>query len=424
MKVLIRFCLLSFLFIFFRCVSEDKIPLNLKKEYPEALTISVKNELSLLRDDATVMLNIIKIKEKSPVFNEKAFVVWCDSEELPSQAIDSDGDGRLDQIIVISDFKPKEQKILRLLYIQIGEKRREYPKRTHAELSKKAGGHFEDKLYVGGEFQPVSCEKVPQVHVDHDTYYRFEGPGWESDKVGYRFYLDQRNRIDIFGKKVTQMVLPNVGLDGFDSYHEMSDWGADIFKVGESLGIGSIGTFFNDAVQQIYETDSIHFKILSDGPVLAEMQTKYYGWKVDGRNYDLQSNLSIHAGSRLTKHKVKVSDGLENLVTGLVKTEGCDFIRGDFQTNSKWSYIALWGKQSLMGDNLGTALFYKSADLIEIAEDELNHLVILKPEAGELKYYFAAAWEGEPDGVKTRTEFVDYLDQTVQELNVPIKVIY
>ena len=34
------------------------------------------------------------------------------------------------------------------------------------------------------------------------------------------------------------MVLPEVGLDGYDSYHEMSDWGADILKVGNRLGMG------------------------------------------------------------------------------------------------------------------------------------------------------------------------------------------
>jgi len=392
---------------------------ELAKSYPGKITINVENPTDLLRVDSFVGVNLSKVAEKcqKPVLDKGSFVVMIEGREVPSQLADN-------WLYFTADFAPWEKKKVTIRYPLESVEEQQYPQRAHAELSKKVGGHFEGNHYIGGQFQPVSCEKVPKVHVDHDTYYRFEGPGWESDKVGYRFYLDQRNRIDIFGKKVTQMVLPNVELDGFDSYHEMSDWGADIFKVGESLGIGSIGTFFNGAVQQIYETDSIYFKILSDGPVVAEMQTKYYDWKVGDRNYDLQSNLSIHAGSRLTKHKVKVSDDLENLVTGLIKTDGCDYIRGDFQTNSKWNYIALWGKQSLMGDNLGTALFFRNADLIEISDDELNHLVILKPEAGKLNYYFAAAWEGEPDGVKTRAEFVDYLDQTVQELNVPIKVIY
>lgn len=32
------------------------------------------------------------------------------------------------------------------------------------------------------------------------------------------------------------MVLPLVGLDGFDSYHLKQDWGSDILKVGKGQG--------------------------------------------------------------------------------------------------------------------------------------------------------------------------------------------
>lgn len=413
-RLFLRVLLIGFTGVY-SCNSGD----NLRKSFPGKVVVYVENRTDRQRDEAIVTLDLKQLSEKcqETMLCKNAIVVLINGREQPSQIVGS-------RLVFTHSFKPQGREKVIIRYSLDSADVRNYPQRAHAELSKKAGGHFEGKLYVGGEFQSVTCEKVPPIHVDHDTYYRFEGPGWESDKVGYRYYLDKRNRIDIFGKKVTQMVLPNVGLDGFDSYHVMSDWGADIFKVGESLGIGSIGTFYNGAVQQVYETDSIHFKIKSDGPVQAGMQTIYYGWEVGDRKFDLESQLSIHAGSRLTKHKVEVSGDLENLVTGLIKTEGCDYIKGDFQTNSKWNYIALWGKQSLMGDNLGTALFYKNADLLEIAEDELNHLVILKPEAGKLKYYFAAAWEGEPDGIKTLTEFMDYLQKTVVELNNPINVIY
>ncbi len=94
--------------------------------------------------------------------------------------------------------------------------------------------------YQGGEFKPVGKLLVDEKHTDHSFDIQFEGPGWESDKIGYRIYLDWRNAIDIFGKKTDAMVLHNVGLDGFDSYHEMQDWGVDILKVGSALGIGTL----------------------------------------------------------------------------------------------------------------------------------------------------------------------------------------
>jgi hypothetical protein len=392
---------------------------DLKKSYPGKVTVTAENPTELQRFDAYVKVDLLKVAEKCQklILDKSTFIVMIKGVEIPSQQMG-------DKLCFTTNFSPWEKKAVTIRFSSELLEPRIYQQRAHAELSRKVGGYFKDHTYIGGEFERVEFEKVPPEHRDHSGYYRFEGPGWESDKVGYRFYLDQRNRIDIFGKKVREMVLPGVGLNGFDSYHEMADWGADIFKVGESLGIGSIATLFNGTVQQVYQTDSIQFKILSDGPVIAEMQTNYYGWKVGDKEIDLQSNLSIHTGTRLTKHKLLVSGGLENLVTGLVKTEGCTYIKGQTDAESKWNYVAIWGKQSLMGDNLGTALFYKNEDLISISEDELNHLVILKPENGKLKYYFAAAWEGETEGIKKQSEFTDYLNLTVQELNHPIEVIY
>ena len=33
------------------------------------------------------------------------------------------------------------------------------------------------------------------------------------------------------------MVLQDVGQDGYDSYHEMADWGMDVLKVGDAAGV-------------------------------------------------------------------------------------------------------------------------------------------------------------------------------------------
>jgi len=121
--------------------------------------------------------------------------------------------------------------------------------KTQAYLGLKEGGEWkwvtkangnQQYEYQGGVFKPVKSLKVDKKHTDHSFDIQFEGPGWESDKIGYRIYLDWRNAIDIFGKKTNALVLQNVGLDGFDSYHEMQEWGVDILKVGDALGIGTL----------------------------------------------------------------------------------------------------------------------------------------------------------------------------------------
>jgi len=74
---------------------------------------------------------------------------------------------------------------------------------------------FKNGKYLGGRFQNFSRVRIPDDHTDHNALFKYEGPGWESDKVGYRLYIDWRNRIDIFGKQTNDLVLSNVGINGF-----------------------------------------------------------------------------------------------------------------------------------------------------------------------------------------------------------------
>lgn len=416
MRTMMRCLFCSVCVILFACSEADRIPEDIRNLCPDTLRITVKNSLNDAREDAAVVLDVQRLKERVSVFNPNACIVWSGREELSSQFIDGD-DAR---IVVMADFRPNEMKQLHLCYRQAGKVVRNYPKRTQAELSHKVGGRFINRVYEGGTFENVQKLRVPQEHTDHSFYIRYEGPGWESDRVGYRFYLDWRNAIDIFGKKVPDMVLRNVGQDGFDSYHEMSDWGMDILKVGDALGIGSLGMWVDGKARRISTTDSVTCQIVADGPVYSQIRTEYFGWDVGGKKYSVTSDLSIKAGSRITWHTVKVVGNPDNLCTGLVKHEDARLFQSD--VNSGWGYLALYGKQSLSGDDLGMAIFYRTDDLIEKTEDKLNHVLVLMPKDGRLKYGFAAAWEQEPDGIGTEEAFIDYLEKTVTRLNAPLLV--
>ncbi|GAB4378747.1 MAG: hypothetical protein Kow0042_27460 [Calditrichia bacterium] len=394
---------------------------DIEQLYPGSFEISVENATTLARLDQAVMLNVDRIREKHPVFNPQAFVVLSGEEELPAQAVDRNVDGEFDQIVVLADFAPQEVKRLTVRFASSGKIQRDYRKRTQAELSHKVGGRFVNGKYEGGEFQNVDYLRVPPEHTDHSEFIRYEGPGWESDKVGYRFYLDWRNAIDIFGKKTPEMVLHTVGLDGFDSYHKMADWGMDILKVGESLGIGSIGMWFEGKAQRVAVMDSVTCRIMADGPLYSQIRTQYFGWEVGGKKYDLTSDLSIAAGSRLTRHEAQTTGTPPNLCTGIVKHSEAKLLTPTQEENG-WTYLATYGKQSLAEDNLGMAILFKATDLIEIQEDSQSHVVVLRPSEGKLEYYFLAAWEKEPGGIQNESQFVQYLKEMIAVLDSPLSV--
>jgi hypothetical protein len=347
----------------------------------------------------------------------KYFLVRSDAIH-PVQAIRENK--KLKELMFLCNIGPGEKKVFT---ISKTDTETIFKQRTQAELSIKKGGEWKGRIYNGGTFENITSLRVPDEHTDHSFYIRYEGPGWESDKVGYRFYLDWRNAIDIFGKKVDTLVLQDVGQDGFDSYHEIAPWGVDILKVGESLGMGSIGYWLNNKAERVAVTDSVYCEINYSGVLESMITTNYFGWKVGDYKSNLISRLSIQAGSRMTMHGLELSAGMDNLCTGIVKLPDTEYILPE-SAHGEWTWLATYGKQTLQEDMLGMAIFYRSEDLIKLAEDDLNYVIVLKPNANKLTYYFLAAWEQEPGGIKSKAEFIDYLNEQNEVLNNRLVVKY
>ena len=390
-----------FILLFFAgCVSQNN----------PGIKIEVRNNASAGISDAVIRINDPVILGKIDALPGKYFLVRSDTIH-PVQPIRENE--QLKELLFLSNIGPGENKVFT---VSKTDTETTFKQRTQAELSIKKGGEWKDRIYNGGKFENITCLRVPDEHTDHSFYIRYEGPGWESDKVGYRFYLDWRNAIDIFGKKVDTLVLQNVGQDGFDSYHEMGPWGVDVLKVGESLGMGSIGYWFNNKAERVAVTDSIYCEINYSGILESKITTSYFGWKIGDYKPDLISRLSIQAGSRMTRHDLELSAGMDNLCTGIVKLPDTEYIIPE-SAYGEWTWLATYGKQTLQGDMLGMAVFYKSKDLIKLAEDEDDYAVVLKPSKNKLTYYFLAAWEQEPSGIKSKQEFIDYLNEQAEVLN-------
>jgi hypothetical protein len=387
-------------------------------DYPEQFTVSISNPLNVSRENVLVT---ISSKQLDKNFNPMAFVVMDGEKEIPSQynRTEDENEGI---VFVLDNMAASEKRQVSVRFHPSANKPRTYIKRTQAELSYKKGGEWKNREYIGGAFLNTEFLRVPPEHKDHSWFIRYEGPGWESDKVGYRFYLDQRNATDVFGKLNREMVLQQVGLDGFDSYHEMQPWGMDVMKVGKSLGIGSLGSFVNGEAIRVEKTDSVNCRIVENGVVYSSILTNYFGWKVNDKKHDVYSHLSIHAGTRVTRQALTVTNDIENVTTGIVKDKAATLIKknGDAQ---HFGYIATYGKQSLNSDNLGLAVFFSAHDLIETAEDTNSHVIKLKPSKGNLTYYFLSAWEKEPEGIKDQNQFENYLEKVSLWLANPVKVV-
>lgn len=184
--------------------------------------------------------------------------------------------------------------------------------RTNIRLAKRNAA---DVFVEGTEFTraPDHTEQImPAI-------YQNEGPAWENENIAFRMYWDQRNGIDIHGKKVRDMVLDTVGLDR-NNYHAMSDWGMDVLKAGNSLGAGSIAFLIDGQVYRLGDAAEETVKITEENANRSAFHLDYKGLEIAGRTLDLGWDISIEAGTHGYESTVTATGltGGEELLIGIV----------------------------------------------------------------------------------------------------------
>jgi hypothetical protein len=277
---------------------------------------------------------------------------------------------------------------------------------VNIEITDRAAADIGNLQDNGAQMQSF---ETPPGFKQGDKLITYEGPGWESDKTAFRIYLDGRNALDIFGKKLPATVLNSVGRG--EDYHEMADWGMDILKVGNSLGAGGFGVYEGGKVRQIGTARSYKAEVVQDNTETAAVKVTHVGSRACRGT--VAATYTIKAGERMSRVQVEGGCALP-YATGLIIHPNTRSIVSD--GTGEWQYKARYGAQSLVPDNLGLAIFYKSSDVQEISTDEDDDYVVFKPRTAP-DYYTAAAWAQEPGGITTETQFRSWLEQTRITLN-------
>lgn len=390
--------------------------------------VEVTNPSAFARDNEVVTISFTQLgfnPADPPAMN---LSVLDNKVTLSTEQIDTDGDGKLDALMFVSSFKANEKHQFSVVNAP-DLKAPSTKKQTQAEISIKQGGQWEGNAYQGGKFVNVSHVMLPPQYTAHSNYIRYEGPGIESDKVAYRVYLDDRNGFDIFGKKIPDMVLQSIGHDDQESYEYDAPWGLDIFKVGNSLGTGGFGSWNGRQVEPIAVTEHREAVITANGNLYSSFNIHYDHWKVNDHVYDMNAMISMNANSRLAYNMVHINaidsnSTIPPMAIGVVHHPNTKLLQSDPSSKLEWAYSASWGKQSRIAPDeyLGIGVIFHRTQRTKQTEDETSYVSVMDVSKGVLDYYFFAAWDKEPGGIKTEAEFKAFLDREVEQLSSPLRV--
>ncbi|MDF2380660.1 DUF4861 domain-containing protein [Nostoc ellipsosporum NOK] len=260
-----------------------------------------------------------------------------------------------------------------------------------------------------------------------------EGPAWENDKVGFRYYFDERNCKDIWGKTTPRMVLDEVGTDPASSYHHLSDWGMDILKVGKSLGAGALAVHLSningrDTLLRLggISMGPIIYEKVADGPLRAIFRMHYPAWHVPGRTTALSLTEEIHiwAGQYFYESRVVLNGAREGdeLVTGIVNLYDLPAKRMD---TPDASVLYTFGKQSENNDNLGLAILVGKGTAASFGvtpganSDVVNTYTTLFP-GHKATFRFYAAWQKSDPRFGNESSFADFLKTEAFKFSHPV----
>ena len=397
-------------------------------------TITVINPSDITRKDELVVLKRNWLKKKLPLLGTGQYVMITD-KNVPQvvQYDDMDRDGVWDEAVLLLDLEPGQKKTLSFAVSDrpaaVKAVVRSYVRQKH---------HLPDGTFgVNVATDTMPYDNIPTDFSKHKLPpYLTEGPAWENDKVGFRKYFDIRNANDIWGKRVPQMVLDEVGADPSKIYHNLADWGMDILKVGKSLGAGALALklsvhgkdtlirFGSHVRQEIYRQ-------VTTGPLRSVFEIIYQDWQYlpDRAPITVTEQISIWGGQYFYENKVRFNSipAHASLVTGTI-----DFYSKEGHKISKPGVAGLYtyDRQSEHNDLLGLGILTPVTDFKgyghsgAAAGDVSNvFLVDMKIKNGQPTLYrYYVGWELTNKEFATRQGFEKMMNDEVKKLGQAVMI--
>lgn len=229
------------------------------------------------------------------------------------------------------------------------------------------------------------------------------GPAVENEWMALRIYFSQKAAIDVYSKSLPQLELQKKGWYPTDK-EQKEGWGADYYKVGETIGLGGVHLWDGEKVVKLNPVSKRTARVVKE-PTCSYMEMLSEGVAYKDRNIDVLLRVTVYSGERNAKVEAfALTDQPVQFVTGVNYHEGEEIYKKD-------GFIAAWGihPEDVAAEivEIGAAILYNPADFVQIKDDGTQFILISKP-SKYLNTWISSACAREPE-INTMEKFISFL---------------
>lgn len=363
------------------------------------VAVDITNPADLVRSDEVVGLSWSALTQRLPALAaDRVRVLDAGTGlEVPAQAVDNDGDGATDELLLLASFFPRQERAFVV------------------------------------EAVAAASQPEPRVHARHMA--DRDDVAWENERVAFRTYGEGlweledlvSSGIDVWMKRTRDLIVDKWYADGH--YHTDTGEGADFFAVGQALGAGGTAVWRGGRMFRAPNFKS--HRILADGPLRAVIELSYGPFDAGDIQVEETKRITIDAGSHAFRSestfRTEAGSGNVRYATGLVEREGLVASVGPAHDANRWRWLSGWGPVARSNGghgDLGTAVLVPAENIVERTRASGHHLFVADTPPGQPSaHYIAAGWtaSGDFDGPKS---WWASLDDLAFRLSHPLTITY
>ena len=252
------------------------------------------------------------------------------------------------------------------------------------------------------------AHQLNEIHSETGDLYQalgHHGPAIENEYLGIRLYFNWKAAVDIYSKTRKGLELRDAAWYPTPEQQNVG-WGADYYKVGETVGLGGIRLWDGEKVVPLDPVSGRWARVRKEGCIsFLEMLSEDV--PCADRKVDILVRITVFSGIRNARVEAfALCDEEVQFVTGVNYHEGQKVVVKD-------RYIITWGlhPEDVAAEQveIGAGIRFNPDDFLKTLDDGSQRLLISKP-TKYLECWISSASTKEKN-VNTLEEFVKHMEE-------------